>query len=70
MSAPAPTDVLAPGDVAAGLGISLTAAKSRVQRARHLLRGMLDRCCRFEFDRRGRVVSATPRKAEAGCRSC
>jgi len=55
-------------EVAAGLGISLTAAKSRVQRARHLLRAMLDRCCRFEFDRRGRVVAATPRTAE--CRSC
>lgn len=29
------------------LGLTLTAAKSRVRRARLLLRGMLDQCCRF-----------------------
>lgn len=55
-------------DVAAALGLSETAAKSRVQRARRLLREMLDRCCRFEFDRRGRVVAATPRTV--ACNSC
>jgi RNA polymerase sigma-70 factor (ECF subfamily) len=48
-------------EVANNLGISLTAAKSRVQRARLMLREMLDRCCRFEFDRRGRVIEATSR---------
>ena len=35
------------------LGISLSGAKSRVQRAREKLRDMLLRCCHFEFDRRG-----------------
>jgi RNA polymerase sigma-70 factor (ECF subfamily) len=49
-------------EVAKSLGLSLTAAKSRVRRARIMLREMLDRCCRFEFDRRGRVIAATPRQ--------
>ena len=49
-------------DVAAALGLSLTATKSRVRRARLLLRRMLDQCCRFEFDRRGSVIAAIPRK--------
>jgi RNA polymerase sigma-70 factor (ECF subfamily) len=48
-------------DVAAALGLSLTATKSRVRRARLMLREMLDQCCRFEFDQRGRVIEATPR---------
>ena len=48
-------------EVAAALGLTLTATKSRVRRARLLLREMLDQCCRFEFDRRGRVIEATPR---------
>jgi RNA polymerase sigma-70 factor (ECF subfamily) len=38
------------------LGLSLSGAKSRVQRARERLRDMLLRCCHFEFDRRGRIV--------------
>ena len=38
------------------LGISLSGAKSRVQRARDKLRDMLLSCCHFEFDRRGRVM--------------
>jgi RNA polymerase sigma-70 factor, ECF subfamily len=48
-------------DVATALGLSLTATKSRVRRARLMLREMLDQCCRFEFDQRGRVIEATPR---------
>jgi RNA polymerase sigma-70 factor (ECF subfamily) len=38
------------------LGISLSGAKSRVQRARDKLRDMFLSCCHFEFDRRGHVV--------------
>ncbi len=49
------------GEIAASLNLSLTATKSRVRRARIMLRDMLDRCCRFEFDRRGKVIEATPR---------
>jgi RNA polymerase sigma-70 factor (ECF subfamily) len=48
-------------EVAAALGLTLTATKSRVRRARLMLREMLDQCCRFEFDQRGRVIEATPR---------
>ena len=42
--------------LAESLGISLSGAKSRVQRAREKLRDMLLRCCHIEFDRRGRIV--------------
>ena len=56
-------------EVSKDLGISLTATKSRVQRARAMLRKMLDDCCRFEFDRRGRVIEATPR-APCECPNC
>jgi RNA polymerase sigma-70 factor (ECF subfamily) len=42
--------------LAESLGMSLSGAKSRVQRARDKLRDMLLSCCHFEFDRRGRIV--------------
>jgi RNA polymerase sigma-70 factor, ECF subfamily len=48
-------------DISASLGLSLTATKTRVRRARLMLRELLDRCCRFEFDHRGRVIDAIPR---------
>jgi RNA polymerase sigma-70 factor (ECF subfamily) len=37
-------------------GISLSGAKSRVQRAREKLRQLLLECCHFELDRSGRIV--------------
>ena len=43
------------------LGLSVSGAKSRVQRARGLLRDELLACCHFEFDRRGRVIDYEPR---------
>jgi RNA polymerase sigma-70 factor (ECF subfamily) len=51
------------------LGISLSGAKSRVQRGRQQLKEMLLDCCQFEFDRRGRVVDCKPR-SKAGCKEC
>ena len=51
--------------LAGHLGISLSGAKSRVQRARDKLRDMLLSCCHFEFDRRGHVVDYYER-----CCSC
>ena len=48
------------------LGISLSGAKSRVERGREQLKRMLHECRRFEFDRRGKVIECTPR-AEACC---
>jgi RNA polymerase sigma-70 factor (ECF subfamily) len=38
------------------LGISFSGAKTRVQRARHMLRDMLLTCCHFELDRRGAII--------------
>jgi RNA polymerase sigma-70 factor (ECF subfamily) len=37
------------------LGISLSGAKSRVQRARKMIRDVMLACCHFEFDARGIV---------------
>jgi RNA polymerase sigma-70 factor (ECF subfamily) len=43
-------------ELAEQMGISLSGAKSRVQRARLKLREMLLECCHFVLDRRGRVM--------------
>jgi RNA polymerase sigma-70 factor (ECF subfamily) len=56
-------------ELATRLGISLSGAKSRVQRGRAMLKDMLLECCRFEFDRRGGIVGCEPRK-KAACKEC
>jgi len=56
-------------ELAGRLGISLSGAKSRVQRGREQLKAMLFDCCRFEFDRRGQVIDCEPR-AGRGCKEC
>jgi RNA polymerase sigma-70 factor (ECF subfamily) len=43
-------------ELADRLGISLSGAKSRVQRARQKIKNELLSCCHFEFDRYGRVI--------------
>lgn len=43
------------------LGISVSGAKSRVQRARGRLRNMLLECCSFELDRKGNVLDYRPK---------
>ncbi|MBP1694072.1 MAG: sigZ [Chloroflexi bacterium] len=43
-------------ELAQRVGISLPGAKSRVQRARQMIRDMLLNCCHFELDRRGRII--------------
>jgi RNA polymerase sigma-70 factor (ECF subfamily) len=53
--------------VAARLGLSLSGAKSRVQRARKMLREVLLKCCRVELDRLGGVVDYESRKGCDGC---
>jgi RNA polymerase sigma-70 factor, ECF subfamily len=50
-------------ELAQRLGISLSGAKSRVQRAREKLKRMLLACCHFEFDRRGKIIDYQPRCA-------
>jgi RNA polymerase sigma-70 factor (ECF subfamily) len=42
--------------IALRLGLSLTATKSRVRRGRQMLKDKLQACCRFEFDRYGKVI--------------
>jgi RNA polymerase sigma-70 factor (ECF subfamily) len=56
-------------------GISLSGAKSRVQRGREKLRQLLLECCHFELDRRGRIIDyhqrccrCNPAKAPAAAR--
>jgi RNA polymerase sigma-70 factor (ECF subfamily) len=62
-------DGLTQQELADRLKISLSGAKSRVQRGRAQLKQMLDECCTFEFDRRGKVIDCAPR-AKAGCKEC
>ncbi len=56
---------LSQAELAARLGISLSGAKSRVQRAREQLKEALLDCCHFEFDRYGRVIDY-----HANCPEC
>ncbi len=48
-------------ELARQLDISVSGAKSRVQRARAQLKQMLLDCCHFEFDRLGGIVDYYPR---------
>jgi RNA polymerase sigma-70 factor (ECF subfamily) len=48
-------------EVAERLGISVSGAKSRVQRGRQLLKRDLMECCEFEFDRRGAIIDYKPK---------
>jgi RNA polymerase sigma-70 factor (ECF subfamily) len=49
-------DGLTQNETADRLGLSLSGAKSRIQRAREKLKEAFLDCCHFEFDRRGRVI--------------
>jgi RNA polymerase sigma-70 factor, ECF subfamily len=53
--------------VADELNLSLSGAKSRVQRARGKMKNMLLDCCHFEFDRLGRAVTMTSRDCGPKC---
>jgi RNA polymerase sigma-70 factor, ECF subfamily len=48
-------------EVAARQGVSLTAAKSRVQRGREKLKEIFLDCCRMEFDCRGKLLTCSPK---------
>jgi RNA polymerase sigma-70 factor, ECF subfamily len=58
-------DGLSREELASELGISLTAAKSRVQRARAKLRKAVEECCRLVTDPYGRVIDW--KKRETPC---
>jgi RNA polymerase sigma-70 factor, ECF subfamily len=62
-------DGLTQQELADRLNISLSGAKSRVQRGRAQLKQMLNECCTFEFDRRGKAIDCTPR-VKADCQEC
>ena len=53
-------DGMSQKDYALKSGISYTAAKSRVQRARRKLKDMLMKCCHYQFDKYGTVIGIYP----------
>ena len=56
--------------VADRLGLSLSGAKSRIQRGRTMLKAILGQCCHFEFDGRGNLLDYDPRPDREVCRDC
>jgi len=57
-------------DLAARLGLSVTGAKSRVQRARARLKEALLDCCHIEMDRRGHPIDYSRKRGDCGSCSC
>ena len=57
-------------EVADRLGLSLSGAKSRIQRGRAMLKDNLQRCCSFELDVRGRVTACDPKPNQRLCSDC
>ncbi|MFQ5549453.1 MAG: RNA polymerase sigma factor SigZ [Woeseia sp.] len=51
-------------ELAARLGLSHSAAKSRVQRGRAMLRELYQKCCALEIDARGNLSAYEPRDKE------
>src|SRR5687768_8512141 len=51
-------------ELAGKIGLSISAAKSRVQRARGMLREEMERCCRWETDGYGSVLDVRPKSAD------
>ncbi len=58
---------LTQSEVGVRLGLSLSGAKSRVQRGRVKLTGLLLDCCHFELDRYGNVLEYQPQRMCSGC---
>ena len=63
-------DGLSQQEIAERLGLTLSGAKSRVQRGRGMLKQALDACCHFEFDRRGNLMDYEPKPDRKVCRDC
>jgi RNA polymerase sigma-70 factor (ECF subfamily) len=57
---------LSQAEIADRLGVSLSGAKSRVQRGRRRLEEMLRGSCQLELDRRGNVIACMPANVD-GC---
>lgn len=54
-------------EMAENLGVSLSGAKSRVQRARGKLKEMFLECCHVEFDQRGNIIDYQSRDKTSPC---
>lgn len=63
-------DGLSGREIAERLGISVSGAKSRIQRGRAMLKGVLERCCDFHFDRRGNLTDCDPKPDRTVCLDC
>ena len=57
-------------EVADRLGLSVSGAKSRIQRGRAMLGDVLDQCCTFQFDRKGNLMDCDPKPNRTVCRDC
>ncbi|SHM65980.1 RNA polymerase sigma factor, sigma-70 family [Caldanaerovirga acetigignens] len=55
-------------ELAQKLGISISGAKSRVQRRRRMLKEKFFECCEFQFDRFGNVIEYQHK--ESSCKYC
>ncbi|MCP4596918.1 RNA polymerase sigma factor SigZ [Neptuniibacter sp.] len=55
-------------EYATELGLSYSALKSRVQRARQKLRALFESCCHLELDRKGNVIDFLENPDQ--CRNC
>ena len=54
-------------EVAEHEGISLSGAKSRVQRGRALLKAMLHDCCKFEINKKNQIISYEEKEQDCKC---
>jgi RNA polymerase sigma-70 factor (ECF subfamily) len=57
-------------ELADRLGISVSGAKSRVQRGRAKVRELLLQCCHIERDRLGNVIDVESSSKDCSCTSC
>lgn len=53
-------------ELAQRIRLSVSAAKSRVQRARAMVKGIIDQCCHFDLDPYGRVIDCRPKHCRCG----
>jgi len=63
-------DGLTQQGVADRLGLSLSGAKSRIQRGRAMLKEVLEGCCHFHVDGRGNLTGCDPRPDRTVCLDC
>jgi RNA polymerase sigma-70 factor (ECF subfamily) len=60
-------DAMSQKDFAAQLNLTYSAAKSRVQRARQLLKEILIACCNYQFDRYGNIIDCCNWEDKKSC---